>query len=332
MAFEQYGFKDYNQSSYWQQVVGLKYVDLFTESIAPITNKPLVEIADYGCSEGANSIIFFNKVIQALKNRLITSAISITHCDLPDNDWSSLNNLLITSESSYLKQPSVYSSNIGRSFYNQLFPSNSIDVGHSAFSLHYLSNQDENQSKYPELNHLDAPRKAFLDMYKLLTLRIEELVPSGHFFAIVGFEAEERPIVAAEIMNKTFGKMIENGFLTAEEMGNFKLAVELLKRSEWDQLLDVLKTKAKVVHFSTEKSICPYYTEYLHDNDIEKLVEGVSRFYYVLIENSVKCCLKRENKDLTLKNFKEELKNAIRDHVAEIFFYVVVLILQKNSD
>ena len=80
-----------------------------------ITPGPIV-LADYGCSEGYNSMIYFNTLFQAFREHS-DREISITHTDLPDTNWVLVNNTLTSSEESYLKLENIYFSTIGKSFF-----------------------------------------------------------------------------------------------------------------------------------------------------------------------------------------------------------------------
>ena len=66
-------------------------------------DEPVV-IADYGSSQGHNSLAPITAAIRALRERLgPIRAISVAHTDLPDNDFSALFHTLETDPASYLR-------------------------------------------------------------------------------------------------------------------------------------------------------------------------------------------------------------------------------------
>jgi hypothetical protein len=66
--------------------------------------------------------------------------ISVTHTDLPTNDWTTLFQTVLSSPDSYLaNQSNVFCFASGTSIYHQIFPTNHIAFGYSAITEHWLS-------------------------------------------------------------------------------------------------------------------------------------------------------------------------------------------------
>lgn len=103
-----------------------------SETALPAGEEAIV-IADYGSSEGRNSLAPMATAIRALRARAgLTRAISVVHTDLPGNDFSALFQLLATDPASYLRDnPAVFASAVGHSFYEQILPSKSATLGWS---------------------------------------------------------------------------------------------------------------------------------------------------------------------------------------------------------
>src|SRR5262245_52140253 len=106
----------------------------------PVPGQPVI-VADYGASQGHNSLAPMRAVIATLRQRASPDApIGIVHTDLPSNDFSALFTLLAESPDSYLRGATeVYPSAIGRSFYEPLFPSGQVALGYSAIAVHWLT-------------------------------------------------------------------------------------------------------------------------------------------------------------------------------------------------
>lgn len=106
----------------------------------PLDGQPLV-IADYGSAQGRNSFVPVGAAIGEIRARRGADvSISVVHTDQPDNDFAALFALLSDSPDSYLRNdPNVFSSAVGRSFYEQVLPSGSVTLGWCSYAIHWLS-------------------------------------------------------------------------------------------------------------------------------------------------------------------------------------------------
>ena len=134
----------YNRSSQ-VQAAGLSPAVSMLESAArtvplPAGSQPIV-IADYGSSQGLNSLLPLGAAVAILRGRIgATRAISVVHTDLPENDFSVLFQTLNTDPNSYLQHDrAVFASAVGRSFYEQVLPSESVTLGWSSWAVQWLS-------------------------------------------------------------------------------------------------------------------------------------------------------------------------------------------------
>ena len=64
----------------------------------------------------------------------------MVHTDLPENDFTVLFQTLTASPKCYLRNnPAVFASAVGKSFYEQILPSNSLTLGWSSWAVQWLS-------------------------------------------------------------------------------------------------------------------------------------------------------------------------------------------------
>ena len=88
------GHGAYNRSSRVQAAGLAAAIPLLRQAAETVPLAPAPEpvvIADYGCSEGHNSLVPMREAIAALRQRIGASrAISVVHTDLPSNDFSAL--------------------------------------------------------------------------------------------------------------------------------------------------------------------------------------------------------------------------------------------------
>ncbi|XP_015161440.1 salicylate/benzoate carboxyl methyltransferase-like, partial [Solanum tuberosum] len=108
--------------------------------------------------------------------------------DLPDNDF----NAIFKSIPSFypnLKEANCFVSGIPGSFYERLFPSKSLHLVHSSYSIHWLSQAPEkienNNNIYIARTSPPQVFEAYLNQFdkdfsRFLQLRSEEIVTGGH--------------------------------------------------------------------------------------------------------------------------------------------------------
>ncbi|TYJ48794.1 hypothetical protein E1A91_A01G088700v1 [Gossypium mustelinum] len=115
-------------------------------------------VVDLGCSCGSNTIYIVDVIIKHMVKRYESSGyeppeFSTFFSDLPSNDFNTLFQLLpplANNGGSSMEEclasnghRSYFAAGVPGSFYRRLFPARSIDVFHSAFSLHWLSQMPE---------------------------------------------------------------------------------------------------------------------------------------------------------------------------------------------
>src|SRR5436190_9251656 len=117
----------YNRSSFVQAAGSLPAVALLERAAHAVALPPSPEpvfIADYGSSEGHNSLPPMAAAINALRERVgHERAIFIFHTDLPGNDFTALFQTLANDPNSYLRNDlAAFAAALGRSYYQQILP------------------------------------------------------------------------------------------------------------------------------------------------------------------------------------------------------------------
>jgi hypothetical protein len=138
------GGGSYNRNSAQQGAGGISALPLLEKAAASVAIEPdddPVVIADFGSSQGRNSLLPIGAAIKSLRRRLgVDRPISVFHTDQPGNDFSTLFQVVHTDPGSYLRdQPNVFSFATGKSFYEPLFPPNTITLGWSSYALMWPS-------------------------------------------------------------------------------------------------------------------------------------------------------------------------------------------------
>lgn len=199
------------------QAAGLrKAITLFEQAaqVVPIPRSPRpVVIADYGAANGHNSLLPIGAAIDVLRKRTRTEhSVLVTHTDVPENDFTELFRTLTDDPDTYLKKDQAsFASAVGRSFYSQILPSNSVNLAWSAWSVQWLA-----RTPKPIPDHVivaysrdddvrDAyARQAARDWHEFVAFRGRELSPGGRLVVMtmgIGEDGEfgYRPLLDATV-------------------------------------------------------------------------------------------------------------------------------------
>jgi len=222
-------------------------ITLFEESAAavPLPQAPQpIAIADYGAGTGYSALLPVGAAIAVLRKRTRPDhAILVTHTDRPGNNFTKLFTTLADDPDSYLKRDSqTFPAAVGRSFYSQILPSNSIALGWSSWSIQWLSRQP---AVVPDHIHISyscdtAARSAFdrqaaLDWHEFIAFRGRELSPGGRLVVLtMGFDEDNRCGMAPvfETVITAIREMVGRGQITAEE--SQRMTIPTVCREEKD--------------------------------------------------------------------------------------------------
>jgi SAM dependent carboxyl methyltransferase len=242
------GHGGYNRSSR-VQAAGLSPAVPLLEHAARMVTLPAephpIVIADYGSSEGRNSLEPITVAIRALRKRAGSNqAISVMHTDLPDNDFRVLFRTLVNDPNSYLAgDTKVFPATVGRSFYEQILPANSVTLGWSSWAVQWLSRApaqipDQIQVAYSEDPGTRAAfaAQAAADWRTFLIHRGSELHANGRLVVLTmavddAGDFGYRPVLDA--MYGTLVKMVDENFISADELSRMTIPTVGRSRSDF---------------------------------------------------------------------------------------------------
>ena len=205
---------------------------------------PIV-IADYGSSQGHNSLAPVGAAIDVLRERAGQErSISVVHVDLPGNDFTALFETLRSDPQSYLKRgAAVFASAVGRSFYEQVLPTETVTLGWSSWAVQWLSQSagvipDQVQvalSRDPEAKNA-FHRQAAEDWRQFLVARGRELCEGGQLVVLTMAADEDGEFgyrAVLQAMYASLVKMVESGFLSEEELRHMTIPTVGRSREEF---------------------------------------------------------------------------------------------------
>ncbi|AVO44743.1 SAM-dependent methyltransferase [Phreatobacter cathodiphilus] len=195
---------------YSSNTVGAKAVidkagDLVVEALGSMAleaAETTFSVCDYGAADGGTSLDMMRRLVDTVRQRAPGRAIQITYTDLPHNDFSALFRLtqgLLGDQAKppIADTPNLYILGSGTSFYRQIVPDGTLNLGFSATAMHWLSKRpgliaDHVQAvgATPEEQALFR-RQAMADWDTILLARARELAPGGKL-VLANFCADEQ--------------------------------------------------------------------------------------------------------------------------------------------
>jgi hypothetical protein len=205
-------------------------------------NQPVV-IADYGSSQGKNSMIPMQVAIRGLRRRIGPNRpISVFHIDQPTNDFATLFGVLDADPDRYvLDEPNVFPAAIGRSFYESVLPPGSVHLGWSSYAAvwlsrvpalipgHFISFRSTGQT------HAEFERQGAKDWEAFLKLRSRELRAGGRLVVVLPALADDGLAGLENIMDQANGvleEMVADRAITSEERGRMVLSAYPRRKRE----------------------------------------------------------------------------------------------------
>lgn len=252
----------------------------------PAAPQPIV-IADYGASNGHNALLPMGAALRAIRGRTRPEqAVLIVHTDAPDNDFSALFKTLAEDPDSYLTvDAATFPTVIGRSFYGQILPSNSVSIGWSSWATLWLRSSATTLSELPPIpDHVqvaysgdEAARSAYAlqaaqDWHDFVAFRGRELCPGGRLLVLtmaVGEDGEfgYRPLFTAIVA--ALGELVDDGVLSADDVR--AMTIPIYARSEKEFRAPFAPSGrlegCSIEHLEVFDAQDRYWARYLADSD-----------------------------------------------------------------
>lgn len=276
----------YTQSSRLQAAGLARAIALFERAAeqVPLPKPPQpIVIADYGAANGHNSLKPMSAAMALLRRRTRHDhAILVVHTDIPDNDFTALFRTMSDDPESYLhSDPASFTSAVGRSFYDQIVPSSTVNLGWTSWATQWLSRIP---CALPDHVHIaysddDGARAAYanqaaLDWHNFVAFRGRELAPEGRLVVVTlaadddgtaGFPTMLDAIVAA------LGDQVRDGLLRQDELRRMTIAT--YARSEKDFRAPFAPSgrfeNLTIDHFEMFNAEDRFYSRFQSDDDAE---------------------------------------------------------------
>jgi hypothetical protein len=313
------------------------------------SNNEHVVVADYGSSQGKNSLAPMKVAVGGLRKRIGPDrAISVFHVDQSSNDFNSLFEVLESHPDRYaLDDPKVYPAAIGKSFYEQVLPAGSVHLGWSSYAAVWMS---QVPARIP--GHFigirstgtvraDFDRQSARDWRAFLTVRAQELRPGGRLVVVLpgiddnGFAGIE-PLF--DHANATLEEMVAEGEITSEERSRMALGAhprrsrDLLEPFEVDGTFQGLN----VEDFAMSEVADGAWVQFDRDRDEDALAAKRALFFRSVFVPSLAGALgsgrddgNAERREDFANELQRRLKQRLLSHRAPIPGFVQTIVLAK---
>ncbi|CAF1255709.1 unnamed protein product [Didymodactylos carnosus] len=305
----------YNQNSLDQLKAiekSFSYIRLAVETHQTPFSPGLLVIADYGSSQGANTLKAIRFIIDQLHQKysqlLMRVPIVVVYNDLPANDWSTLFRTVQQQSSG-----AGFSLAAGQSFYHQILPFETLDFGFTSTSIHWLSElplQIQNHCSFLFANDAELKiwQKQAANDYKIFLQHRSNELKKGGILLIVTLSR------ANDSSDLTCNHMLDMLYQSALHMHSQNLISdkELLAYNQCDyyRTLDELTNQEllKEVNFECIKSEThrltnPLYEQYQQGNiTLHEFARRYTEYVSSWNESSFRCCLIEKQRTENEKN------------------------------
>lgn len=347
----------YNKHSHAQGKANTYGLPLIVEAINQIDLAQIgseFRIADYGSAQGENSLLPMKTVIAQIKTLAVKSGrtvipISVTHTDLPTNDWTTLFQTVLSSPDSYLAGESdIFCFASGTSIYQQIFPPNHIALGYSAITEHWLSRKPCNIPN--EIWSVRATGKvretwaaqARADWRAFVEYRALEMQPSARLL-IIGSGANAQGNSGAEgltdLANKILQQLVKDAVLYPDEYEQMAIPTYYRTAQEWKEpFVSNSNPPLSLDHFEEFALPDVYLEQFQQTSDAHAFAEAYTGFFKAAFEPCLVVSLRAtrtpENRQQVIDSFSEKLRTALAQDPANYscrWFLQLMLISKKPA-
>jgi hypothetical protein len=325
--------------------LALPYLEKAAHSCAlPPSSNPIV-IADYGSSQGKNSLSPMRAAIRCLRARVGNErSVMVVHVDQHANDFNTLFDVLHKDPERYAQdEPNVFPCAIGRSFYENVFPREQVDLGWSSYAAVWLR-------RIPALipghfisvgatGHVRAAfdLQAAEDWRLFLSLRARELRAGGRLVIVLpglsdagvsGFE----PLFNSA--NLVLTELVNERVIGEDERKRMVLGSHPRRRA---QLLEPFGADSKFESLSVE--CCELFdlpdaawADYQVNGNLHALVSRHAAFFRAIFVPSLSLSIIDGGKRHSFADcLEQKLKKHLSEHPTPLHSFVQVMVLAKEG-
>jgi len=306
-----------------------------------------VVIADYGSSQGRNSLAPMRSAIGILRRRAGPDRpILVFHSDQPANDFNALFETLGSDPGEYVgADRNVFPCAIGRSFYGNVLPRHYVHIGWSSYAAVWLSRVPMTiPGHFIATSSTGAVRAAFdrqgrQDWEAFLSLRARELRDEGRLVVVlpaVNDDGSYGPTGLMDHANAVLSDMVDAGEITSQDRTQMVVAGYPRQRRD---LLAPFTSGGQfagliVEHCAIDALPHPAWSNFERHGDKDALASDLARFFRATFVPSLAIGLAGNRRDEERRAFSDRLEDRLKQRLARdpapSIYSVVTLVAAKR--
>ncbi|KAL8235626.1 hypothetical protein R6Q59_016707 [Mikania micrantha] len=357
-----HGDSSYDNNSLMQEIVIQNTLPFLKHSIKGMANNNVFldhcfMIADLGCSYGTNTLLVASNIINTVtevckENNYKPPQFQVSLNDLFGNDFNNLFKLLPDFYAKLMKEKGenfgpCFVSAVPGSFYDRLFPDQSLHLVHSSYSIHWLSQVPE----HIENNALniyvakDSPPNVFqeyakqfhTDFTNFLKLRSKEIVCGGCMvLTLLGRSIADSTSDDAcdlwEQLAQSLRDMLEEGLVRELDINSFNIPIY---QPCMDEVTNIIENEGS---FSFDSSIVfqgnwdPQDTDYTNTKDLIELSHNHGRNTAKVVKAVIEPLLTSHFGNSIIDTLFKKYEKHLAEHLTnrKTRFFTVVVSLSKK--
>ncbi|MGA8439587.1 MAG: hypothetical protein WB762_04040 [Candidatus Sulfotelmatobacter sp.] len=325
--------------------LALPYLEKAAQSCTLSPGSNAIVIADYGSSQGKNSLSPMRAAIRCLRTRVGNErSVMVVHVDQHANDFNTLFDVLHGDPERYaLDDPNVFPCAIGRSFYESVFPQGQVDLGWCSYAAVWLRRIPSLiPGHFMSLGCTGDVRAAFdlqaaEDWRLFLSLRARELRAGGRFVVVLPGLSDTGGSGLEPVFNSAnavLTELVDERVIDADERKRMVLGSYPRRRA---QLLEPFRADGQFRSLSVEH--CELFelpdaawADYQVNGDLQALVARHAAFFRAIFVPSLSSSISDAGKRNTFADFLEQkLKRRLSERPTPLHSFVQVMVLAKQG-
>jgi hypothetical protein len=296
-------------------------------------------MTDMSCADGGTCLDLVRQVIATVRERWPRRPICIIYTDQPRNDYNSLFQMVhsLTPLRSYLDEfDDVYVVASATSFYRQIIPSGTLDLGFSATAMHWLSRKPCDLRDHVHALCAMGPEQAVFaeqaqrDWETILLHRARELKPGGRL-VLVNFCKDEAGQYASrvnmfDIVNELWRRFAREGVIRGDEYVRMTLpqyyrTTEEFTRPLTDPASPVYRAGLRIERCETRTVPCPFAVAFREHGDAARHAREYTPALRSWTESTFVAALSPERpsqeRQAIIERYYDDYEAVVREHAAE---------------
>jgi gibberellin A4 carboxyl methyltransferase len=261
----------------------------------------ILGLADFGCSEGRNSIAVMKRLIPGIRNQTKRHILTV-HSDLPTNDFSALFVGLRPNGRTIFDDPGVSSCAVGGSMFERLLPPRSLHLAMTFNAIGFLSRRP--LSRLPGYILPNGPSRvrgvgrvtrgeqvafanqARSDVEAFLAARAIELLPGGKLLMqVFGAGPKLRTCDGIyDVLNDAMLEALDDKVIDQDTYDTFYQPVYFRTLAELTEPLSSSGAPFRIERQETYEAPVPFNDDFARDGDIGTFATAYTDFYRAFTE------------------------------------------------